>query len=111
MPILKGGNQTIRVSYWDNLPLIGRAQSASMDRIFYRVTPHALLWEVRSYGQFDLQLHDTQGQAFLAAASSAKQRFASTGTSTGLHMQASDRSSRQLDVVGSGELGEQPRSI
>lgn len=82
-----------------------------MDRIFYYVMPHALLWEVRSSGQFDLQLHDTQEQAFLAAATAAKQRFASTGTPTGLRIQASDRSWRQLDLIESGELREQPLSI
>lgn len=82
-----------------------------MERFFYYVMPHGTLWEVRSQGQFELQLHETQEQAYLAAAKAAKQKHASNGTPTGVRVQARDHSWQQFDLDGSDELREQPLSI
>lgn len=82
-----------------------------MERIYFYVMPHGQLWEVRSAGQFDVQLHGTQEQAFLAAATAAKRKYETQGTPTGLRIQSQDRSWQQLDLTETGELQERPFSI
>ena len=82
-----------------------------MERFFYYVMPHGTLWEVRSQGQFDLQLHETQQQAWLAAATSAREKFAASGTPTGVRVKLIGQSWQQFEVAESGELREQPVSI
>ena len=79
-----------------------------MERIYFYVMPHGQLWEVRTAGQFDLQMHETQEQAFLAAATAARRRYEAQGVPTGLRIQSVDRSWRQLDLTDDGELLEQP---
>ncbi|MET0892002.1 MAG: hypothetical protein ABWY01_00350 [Pseudoxanthomonas sp.] len=82
-----------------------------MERFYYYVMASGPCWEVRSSGQFDLQLHETQQLACLAAATAARRKFAQSGILTGVRIQAVDHSWRQLDLLESGELREQPISI